>query len=307
MSKHKIKTSTLEKAVLTSFNDTLTLIRNKYYNIILNKIGIKGVDYQQRDYILKNFWENGTIACFKLKGTEGTAEAPDGLMVYCQYAPVMYNTYDYPIQCTLINKRGVPFIPSGPQYIDKDVVIGFCNRNKKSIRFNVDYYGKKIALIESVIQTQLLGMKMPFLFATTPENKEKMENLWNEILGDNPSLFIDPMDLESIKVLITATNFNIDKLKALKDDAENELRETLGLDNLGVHEKKEHLINSEVKANDEITDDSSNIMIDCLNEFALQVQKVFKYPLSFYWKESEEVERNEEENMEKEEKEEREE
>lgn len=304
MGKKKAKTNVLERQVLTSFNSVLTFLRNKYYNIILNKIGISNVDYQQRDYILKNFWEVGTLAAFKLKGTEGSKDAPNGLMVFCGYAPVMYNTYDYPIQCTLINKRGVKFIPTGLQKIDEDVVIGFCNRNKKSIRFIVDYYAKQIAFIKSVIQTQLLAMKMPFLLATTPENKEKMEALWNSILSDETCLFLDPIDLEAIKVLITSTNFNIDKLKALCDDIENELKETLGLDNLGVHEKKEHLINSEIEANNEITDDSSNIMIDCLNEFALQIQKVFKYPIQFYWKESEEVEKSEEKEMGKEEKEE---
>lgn len=302
--KKKRKTNQLKYEVLTSFNTTLTFIRNKYYNIILNKIGITNVDYQQRDYILKNFWETGTLAAFKLKGTEGAKDAPDGLMVFCGYAPVMYNTYDYPIQCTLINKRGVKFIPTGLQKIDEDVVIGFIQRNKKSVRFTVDYYAKQIALVQSVIQTQLLGMKMPFILATTPENREKMENLWDDILADENCLFLDPVDVESIKVLITATNYNIDKLKALKDDLENELKETLGLDNLGVHEKKEHLINSEIEANQEVTDDSSNIMIDCLNEFALQIQKVFKYSIAFYWKEAAKAEISEEEQMGKEEKEE---
>ena len=42
--------------------------------------------------------------------------------IFTDYAPINYNIYDYPIQCTLINRRGVKFIPSRLMDIDKDVL-----------------------------------------------------------------------------------------------------------------------------------------------------------------------------------------
>lgn len=294
--KKRIKTDALSNKILISFDETKLFIVNKYFNLFMNKIDVGGVDYQQKDYILRKFWSVGTIATFIMAGTKGAEDAPNGLPVFCPYAPAMYNLYDFPIKVTLVNTRGVDFIPSTLQEVDKDVCIGWCMRNKKGVKYIVDYYAKRIALIECVIQTQLLAQKMPFLFGVTPENKEKMEDLWNSILDDNPALFVDVQDINALKVLITATGYNIDSLKALKDDQENELRECLGLNNLGVHEKKEHLINAEIESNDETTEESGNTLIDCLNEFALQVKKTFDYPLTFTWKESKKIEKEESKN-----------
>ena len=284
----------LENEILTSFYETQHYIRNKYFKMFMAKIGVKqGLDYQQKDYFLRQMWGLGTIASFKLPNTE-TPETPEGLLILCQYAPFNYNTYDFPTEATLINKRGVPFIPLTPQKIDKDIVIGFAQRNKKPVREIVDYYAKRIAFVESVIQTHMLALKMPFLLATTPENKQRIEKLWNDILADNNVLFVEGDVVDNIKVLNTGTNNQIDKLKSYKDDLENELRESLGFDNLGVHEKKEHLINKEIQANDEITADSGNAIFDCLVEFAEQVKKVLNYTIVFEWQDNEAIETEEE-------------
>ena len=80
------------------------------------------------------------------------------------------------------------------------------------------------------------------------------------------------------------------------------MRECLGLDNLGVGEKKEHLINQEIEANNEVIEDSGSIIIDCLQEFGNQFKNVFNYPLVFKWKESKRIEKEEaEEDMQDEE------
>lgn len=283
----------LQRKILSTFDEVRNFIFNKYYNIFMNKIDIEGVDYQQKDYILKTFWSVGSIAGFIMKGTEKTKDYPNGLPVFCQYAPYEYNLYDYPIKATLINKRGVPFIPSTPQEVNKDIVIGFAQRTKKPIKFIVEYYAKKIALCEIVIQTQLLAKKMPFLIGTTPENKTKMENLVENLFSDIPAIYLDADDINALKVLITGGNYEIDKLQNLENDYENKLRECIGLDNLGIGEKKEHLINQEIEANNEVTEDSGSIVIDCLNEFGMQFQNVLNYPLKFRWKESERIEKEE--------------
>ena len=290
--KKKFKTSALEREILTTFAETKNFIVNKYYNAFMNKLGVEGADYQQRDYMLRQFWATGTIAMFVIQNSV-TEETPQGLAVFCPYTPIDYNTYDFPVHCTLINKRSVPFIPSGIQTIDKDVCIGFIQRNHKGIKFIVDYYAKRIALIKSVMQTQLIAKKMPFVLATTPENKENMEDLWNDILSDNPALFKDFDVIGNVNALNLTTTFEIDKLQNMADNEENNLKEILGIDNLGVHEKKEHLINKEIEANNQQTEDSASCIIDCLEEFSECIKKAFNYTLTFEWKNSIQEEKEE--------------
>lgn len=296
--KKRNKTSELQKKILTTFDATKTFILNKYYNIYMNKLDISGVDYQQKDKILKTFWETGTIAGFPMKGTKGSKDYPEGYGVFCQYSAVEYNINDWPINVTLINKRGVDFIPATMQKVDKDVVIGFAQRTKKPIFYTVEFYAKKIALCEAAIQTQLLAQKMPFLLGTNPDNKAKMENLVNNLLDDMPAIYLDADDINALKVLITGANFSVDKLEAQKQVYENKLRESLGFDNLGVGEKKEHLINSEIAANDEVTQESGSIIVDCMNEWAAQYRKIFNVSnFAFTWKETPKIEKQEADNI----------
>lgn len=294
----------LERDILTSFNQTKHFINNKYYNIFLNSYDIKGVDYQQKDFILTQFWAEGRISTFKLKGTEGAKMHPQGLLVFTDFAPVMYNLYNWPIDCTLINTRGVDFIPATPQRVDKDIVIGYAQRNKKPVYFIVDYYAKKIALVESAIQMNILAQKCPWLLGTTPDNKEKMKKFYGDLLEDTNGLFIDAQTLENIKTLITGAPYTIDKLYSYAKSLENDLREYLGLDNLGVQEKKEHLISNEIEANNEIIEASSDTFLDCMQEFADKVKEVLNYNITFTLKKNKRIQEQEANNEEQEEEEE---
>lgn len=282
----------LEKKVLTSYEKTKLYIVNKYFNIYMNRYDIKGVDYEQKQYILKKFWSDGKIATFPLKGTD-TKEHPQGLLVFCPFAPVMYNLYDEPIKVNLVNTRGVSFIPASMQEVNKDVVLIYAQRNRKPVYFIVEYFAKKIALVESAIQMNLLAQKCPWLLATSPDNKEKMLNFYGDLLDDTNGLFIDAKTIDEIKPLITGAPYTIDKLYSHKCSLENELREALGLDNLGVQEKKEHLITTEVQANNQVVEVSSDIFLDTMQEGGLMVKKLFDYPLEFICKDNAKIEAGE--------------
>lgn len=279
--KEKKSLTQLEKEVLVTFRETKHFIVNKYYNLFMNAYDIKGVDYEQKDFILKKFWSEGHIATFKLNGTEGAKDHPQGLLVFTDFCPTMYNIYEFPIACTLVNTRGVNFIPSTVQKVNKDVVLGYAQRNKKPIYFIVEYYAKRIALVESAIQMNVLAQKCPWLLGTTPDNKEKMQEFYGKLLADTNGLFIDAQTIDNIKTLITGAPYTIDKLETRAKSLENDLREYLGFDNLGVQEKKEHLINIEVKSNDEIIEANSNSFLDCMKEFADKVKEVLEYDLDF--------------------------
>lgn len=297
----KLRTIRRKEQSLVNRELIYTFYLNKYYSLFMNKYEIEGVDYQQRDYILRKFWIDGRLACFKLKGTEGSTEHPQGLGVFCPYAPSRYNIYDFPIYVTLINIRGVSFIPAGLQKVDEDVVIGWCQRNKKSVYSLVDFYLQKITDVEMVIKMNLKAQKTPWIIGATPENNKKLETIIQNLEDDNPDLFVDIEDIDKAKALVSGAPFVLDKLYNYKQALENELKEYLGLQNMGMNEKKEHLITSEIEASDEVIEESGYNFIDVISEFFANIEKVLglKYSIrekhQFEQAEEEAEEMNEEE------------
>ena len=264
---------------LISRGDIYNAFLNKYYNLFMNSLKWKGIDNEQTDFIMRKFWSVGGVASFIAEGTKGE-EYPEGMIVFTEFAPIKYNIYDFPIQVTLVNNRGVPFIPMTPQLINTDVVIGYAQRNKKGVRELVHYYINKLTNIEITIQINLIAQKSPWIIGTTPENQNKMEEFWSNLISDNPKLFASIEDVEKAKALISGAPYTIDKLYNYKVAVENELREYLGLTNLGVSEKKEHLITEEVKSNNEVTSRSSECILNPLQEFCERVKMYLGYNIS---------------------------
>lgn len=274
----QIKTKYNEKTII-SRSAIYNAFLNKYYNLYMNSLKWKGIDNEQVDFIMRKFWSVGSIASFIAKGTQGE-EYPQGMIVFTEYAPCKYNIYDFPIEATLVNNRGVPFIPMTPQKINTDIVIGYVQRNKKGVSELVNYYISKLTNIEITIQVNLIAQKSPWLLGTTPENQNKMEEFWSNLISDNPKLFASIEDVEKAKALISGAPYTIDKLYNYKVAVENELREYLGLTNLGVSEKKEHLITEEVKSNNEVTSRSSECILNPLQEFCERVKMYLGYDIS---------------------------
>lgn len=249
---------------------------NKYYNLFMNNFRFGDIlDYQQKEYILKQFWANGTIATFKLNGTEGSTDHPQGLLVFCPYSPDGWNIYDFPTSIHLINTKGVKFIPTSAMKLDEDVVIGWAQRNHKSVREFVETKVDQIVDVEMVIRMNLKTHKMPWVFSATEEMQSKMKNLADKLNSDDCELFITGEEADKMKALVSGAPFILDKLYNYKSSLENEVREFMGLDSLGVNEKKEHLITSEVEVNDDIVEASESCFLDCIEEFFDRIANVF--------------------------------
>ena len=269
-----------EKAYILDRTEVEQAYLDKYYNLFMNRLKWNGIDDEQTDFIMRKFWSVGTVASFIIKGTKDSKDYPEGMIAFASYAPTRYNIYDYPIEATLVNNRGVSFIPTTPQVINTDVVIGFAQRNKKGIRQIVNYYIRKIVNIEMTIQINLIAQKCPWLIGSSPESNAKMEEFWENLLSDNPKLFATLEEVEKAKALVSGAPYTIDKLNNYKIDVENELREYLGLGNLGVSEKKEHLITEEVKSNDEVTERFSDCILNPLEEFCDRIKLYLGYNIS---------------------------
>lgn len=273
----------------------LQAYRSFYFDQFMNGYKVNGMHYQQADFFLRKMWKDGKIACFTIAGTKldkniyGENETlkelytklnPEGTMCLAPFAPITYNIYDYPIAVNLINTRGATFIPTTPQMVDQEVVIGYANRMKKPVSYMVDYYIERIVDAEILIELNLNAHKTPFIIAISPEDKERMRALFEAIDSGTKKVYCELDDARNIQVLNTNTNYIVDKLYQYKEARENELRTYLGLNNVGGIEKKEHLITDEVNANNETIESSGDVFLDCMQEFCERVSSVLGYTIS---------------------------
>lgn len=243
-------------------NSYLDFIRNKYYNMWMDKYIIPELDYQENNYIFRKFYADGTIAGILNKDVAGSSDYPNGMPVFCPYAANTINLYDYPIDVSLVNTRGVKFIPAGLQRVDVDVAIGWCQPNHKPIKAIVEYYAERLTICEAVIKANLNSHRTPWLLVTTPEDEKAIEEMFETVMQGDGVLHVPSDFAEKIKILTSGNQYIIDKLYDYEKALEDELRETFGCDNLGVKNKKEHLITDEVESNNEMTKASGDIFFD---------------------------------------------
>ena len=272
---------------------------SKYFNLYMNAYKFKGLDYQQKDFLLRKFWSIGQLAFFTTKVVSDMK--PVGDLVITPFATQTLNIYDYPVYVSLIALKPVNFIPSSPQLVDQDVVIGYAQRNKKPISVMINVLVEKLVDVEMVLRTAVKSQKTPWLIAYTPESQMQKDNLKNNLESDEPYIFVETTDVNSFKALVSGASYTADKLYALKQAYENEIREYLGINNLGINEKKEHLITDEVESNNEAVESSGECFLDCLKELCERIRDVLGYDISVELNKPDSIEYNEDEEEEEQE------
>ena len=250
----------------------------KYYNLFLNGYKFTGLDYQQKDFLLRKMWALGRIACFRL--SNATPKHPQGEIVFCPFATATLNIYDYPVEVSLIKLKNVSFIPTSLQRVDEDVVIGYAQRNKHSVMEMVLPLIEKIVDVEMTLRTSLKSQKTPWLVGYSPETEQQRQIIKENLESDEPYLFLEMEDINQFKAIVSGANYNCDKLYNLKQCYENEIKEYLGINNLGVNEKKEHLIGDEINVNQEIVESHGECFLDCLKEFCERIKDVLGYEVT---------------------------
>lgn len=250
----------------------------KYYNLFLNGYKFTGLNYQQKDFLLRKMWALGRIACFRL--SNATPKHPQGEIVFCPFATATLNIYDYPVEVSLIKLKNVSFIPTKLQRVDKDVVIGYAQRNKHSVMEMVLPLIEKIVDVEMTLRTSLKSQKTPWLVGYSPETEQQRQIIKENLESDEPYLFLEMEDINQFKAIVSGANYNCDKLYNLKQCYENEIKEYLGINNLGVNEKKEHLIGDEINVNQEIVESHGECFLDCLKEFCERIKDVLGYEVT---------------------------
>ena len=223
---------------------------------------------------MKELWAKGTVAAFKIKNIDELGFAP--------WARITWDMYGLPETVSLINTYGSPLVPMDPQIVDKDVVLGYLQSNKKPLSEIVEWYVERIAQAEMVINTNLQLQKMPFLIPVEDEQEaKKVQDIIDRILDNEIVITATGIDPTIFKAVQTQTNYIIDKLVNY-----NELKTIMGVDNKG-QEKIEQLQLSEVNANNAEINSFDNDYDTCLNRFCKQMGEVLGKTVSVKTKRAE--------------------
>ena len=264
-----------KQLVVADFNNIKTIYLNRYYNLFMKYFKFNNLDKNQTDYLMRKFWDTGTVAAFKIKNTDEI-----GL---CQWVANKWNMYDLPEEIQLINKWNLPFFPKGNQVVDKDVVIGWITPNHKPIKLVVDEYADRMAQVDMVINTNLQLHKMPFLVSTTPENQQKIKDILNKILNNEVAVFTDADDINAFQSVNTNTQYIIDKLYSYKAQLESELLTILGMDNPIVDNtgRLQNITVDQENSNNAQINQAQETMVACLEDFFDKVEEVLGYKVEF--------------------------
>lgn len=255
----------------------------KYFNLYMNLYDFDGIDYQQKDFLLRKMWANGKLAFFVLKNESKTVSSqtyPAGSLVITPFAANTLNIYDFPVLVSLIRLKDASFIPTELQLVDKDVVIGYAQRNKRPILDMVDFLVEKICDVEMTLRTALKSQKLPWVIGYSPETELQRQVVSDMLEQDEPQLFMEIDNVNNFKALSSGAPYICDKLYQLRESYENELREYFGINNLGINEKKEHLIGDEINVNNEQIKRSGECLFDTLNELCERIRDVLGYNIS---------------------------
>lgn len=269
MSKRRQLACNIDPAEL--YAKTKYSLNNKYYDLFRSQIEWEGIDYRQERFIMNQFWSGGEIAAFNIKGADELGFAP--------FAVAEWDMYNCPEVVNLVNLRGSPLIPTKPQIVDKDVVLGRIQASGKSVKSIVDVYIEQLAQIAMVINTNLQLQRMPFVFTVEDDKmRDKVADIMDRIFSGEVGIISD-VDPNTFKAIVTQAPYVIDKLRNYYKDLEDDLKTFLGIDNNGVN-KIEQLQLSEINANNAEIEGHQRGFLGCLQDFCERVKDVLGKSLS---------------------------
>lgn len=263
-----------DKSVNDVYAQTVNMLRNKYYALYRSNFKWNNINYRQEDFIMRKFWADGTVCAFKIPNVDEIG--------FCSWARNTIDMYGETETVHLVNQYGSPLIPSTLQVVDKDVVIGWIQSNRKPLRMIVDWYIERIAQVDMVINTNLNLHKLPFLIPLDKGDKDaksKLSDVIDRILNNELVLFVEGVDPTLFKAVATEAPFIIDKLANYRKDLENDLKTVLGVNNPGVS-KIEQLQLSEVQANDAEVNSHDTDYTYQLEQFCERIKEVLGYDIS---------------------------
>lgn len=264
----------------------------KFFNKWMNKYEFSNLNYQQKHYIMKKFWSVGTVACSQIRSADpvlaglmddGSIDMGENKIIFTPWTFAnRYNIYDFPTHVNLINTRGVKFITTKILEIDKEVVIGYAQKNHKSIYSSIEAKIDELVDVEMKKRVSRKAQSQPWMFAFSPEDFAQAKVLQEQLENDEPYLFAPFNDVDKVKGITSGAPYVVDKFEQDRQKIENDILTMLGVNNVGIGEKKEHLIVDEVNANNEDIEQQSISFRTEIEDFFDRVYKVFGYKVDVY-------------------------
>lgn len=259
----------------------------KFFNKWMSKYEYPELNYQQKHYLMKKFWSEGTIACSLIKSADpvlaglmkdDVIDMQENKVIFTPWTfSNRYNIYDFPTHVRLINVRGVKFITPDELEMDKDVVIGYAQKNHKSVYSSIEAKINELVDIEMKKRVARKAQSQPWLFAFSPEDYEQAKVLQEQMENDEPYMFVPLEEVDRAKSLTSGAPYILDKLEQDRQKIENDILTMLGVNNVGIGEKKEHLIVDEVNANNEDVEQQSYSFKSEIEDFFDRVSKVLGF------------------------------
>ena len=127
-----------------------------------------------------------------------------------------------------------------------EFVIMYDNDSHLSIYPNIVAHAERMALIKTIIDTNIKQQKTPRFWRTSEENKRTIQDIVNNVDGNVDAITTyDNIDLEDTTLVLAPAPFVSDKLNDAKKEEWAEFLELIGITNLSV-QKKERAIRDEV-------------------------------------------------------------
>ena len=259
----------------------------KFFNKWMSKYEYPELNYQQKHYIMKKFWSVGNVACSNVASADkllaglmasGEVDLKENQIIFTPWAFAnRYNIYDFPTHATLINTRGVKFITSRVLEIDKEVVIIYAQKNHKSVWSSIEVKVEEIVDLEMKKRTALKAQSQAWFFAFSPEDFKIAKALQESLDNDDPYMFGAFNDPDRIKGIQSGAPYIVDKIQQQIDGRVNEVLTMLGVNNIGIDEKKEHLVVDEINANNEDIEQQSISFKSEIEDGFERVDKVLKF------------------------------
>ena len=260
----------------------------KFFNKWMGKYDFPQLNYQQKHFIMKKFWADGSIAMSRLFDatdgiltelmSSGEIDMKTSQVVFTPWTHAdRYNIYDFSTKVRLINTRAVKFINPNELDMDKDVVIIWAQKNHKSVYSSIQPKINELIDIEMKIRLARKAQAQPWLFAFAPEDFDLVKRMQEQLEDDEPYQFIPSQNVDKAKILSSGAPYISDKLTQEKEAIINEILTMLGVNNIGTSQKKEHLIVDEVNANNEDIEQQNQSFQSEIEEGFDRGYKVLKY------------------------------
>ena len=237
-------------------------LKNKYFNVFLNKFDVKGMDVWSKEYTLRHLFDNGTIATFKL----------NGIPLQCEYVINSYGANWRPATANVVNECNVPGYPIKPLQVDKEIVIGYLQHSHKGVNSTIDYYIDRMVQVLMSILVNLETSKLPFLIGIDDDNLSAIEDIIDRIYSNELAVFC-PMDVASkLQVANTGSQYLVDQLWTQYLNFECDLLTAMGIDCNCLNMNR--ITADQSNANNVLIDNINDGYDDCLKDYCEKCNEV---------------------------------